>query len=132
MRAMILAALLAGGVCTAFPACAAAAPGASYDIIAQRAKIARIEMRPDTSFLNREERAVVDLLIEAARIDYARMENGLRDLLAESIRLQGDGDYADTKAFFDRHARLDDDARAVLAASAAIPTDIQPVYPDRI
>ena len=66
------------------------------------------------------------------RIDYDRMESGLRDLLAVLVRLQGDGDYAGTKAFFDRHARLDDRARAVLATTAHIPTDIQPVYPAKL
>ncbi|MEA1015457.1 dipeptidyl-peptidase 3 family protein [Sphingosinicella sp. LY1275] len=66
------------------------------------------------------------------RIDYAKMETGLRDLLADYIRLQGNGDYAGTKAFFDRYARLDDDARTVLANAAHIPTDIQPDYPERV
>jgi hypothetical protein len=63
------------------------------------------------------------------RVDYDRMEAGLRDLVAELVRLQGNGDYAGTRAFFDRHARLDERARAVLATTAHIPTDIQPVYP---
>ena len=66
------------------------------------------------------------------RIDYARLESGLGTLLGELIRLQGDGDYAGTKAFFERYARLDDNARTVLAATAHIPTDIQPDYPDSI
>jgi hypothetical protein len=66
------------------------------------------------------------------RIDYDKMEAGLRDLLADYIRLQGNGDYAGTKAFFDRYARLDDQAREVLANAAHIPTDIQPDYPERI
>jgi len=66
------------------------------------------------------------------RVDYDRMEAGLRDLVAELVRRQGDGDYAGTKAFFDRYARLDERARAVLATTAHIPTDIQPVYPDRV
>ncbi len=66
------------------------------------------------------------------RVDYDRMEAGLGELLAELIRLQGNGDYAGTKAFFERHARLDEQARAVLAKSAHIPTDIQPVYPMKV
>ncbi|HET9640731.1 MAG TPA: hypothetical protein VFP12_16165 [Allosphingosinicella sp.] len=66
------------------------------------------------------------------RVDYDRMEAGLRDLVGELVRLQGDGDYAGTKAFFDRHARLDERARAVLATTAHIPTDIQPVYPMKV
>jgi hypothetical protein len=66
------------------------------------------------------------------RVDYDRMEAGLRELLAELIRLQGNGDYAGTKAFFDRHARLDERARSVLAKTSHIPTDIQPVYPMKV
>ncbi|HEY0130456.1 MAG TPA: hypothetical protein VGB57_03555, partial [Allosphingosinicella sp.] len=66
------------------------------------------------------------------RVDYDRMEAGLSELLAELVRLQGNGDYAGTKAFFDRHARLDERARAVLAKTAHIPTDIQPVYPMKV
>lgn len=66
------------------------------------------------------------------RVDYDRMGSGLRDLVAELVRLQGNGDYAGTKAFFDRYAKLDDRARAVLATTAHIPTDIQPVYPERV
>jgi hypothetical protein len=66
------------------------------------------------------------------RVDYDRMEAGLRDLVAQLVRLQGNGDYAGTKAFFDRYARLDDRARAVLATTAHIPTDIQPIYPMKV
>jgi len=66
------------------------------------------------------------------RVDYGRLEAGLKALVAELVRLQGNGDYAGTKTFFDRYARLDDRAQAVLAATAHIPTDIQPDYPDRV
>ncbi|HEY6917357.1 MAG TPA: hypothetical protein VI381_06925 [Allosphingosinicella sp.] len=66
------------------------------------------------------------------RIDYAKMEAGIRDLVADLVRLQGNGDYEGTKAFFDRYARLDDTARAVLATMEHIPVDIQPIYPKRV
>jgi uncharacterized protein (UPF0335 family) len=66
------------------------------------------------------------------RIDYGRMEAGIRDLLTQLVRLQGDGNYEGTKAFFDRYARLDEEARTALAATAHIPTDIRPTYPSRI
>ena len=66
------------------------------------------------------------------RVDNDRMEAGIRDLVADLVRLQGNGDYAGTKAFFERLARLDENARAVLASAAHIPTDIQPIYPSRI
>ena len=66
------------------------------------------------------------------RIDYGRMESAIRDLTADLVRLQGNGDYEGTRAFFERYARLDGEARAVLAATAHIPTDIRPAYPSRI
>jgi len=66
------------------------------------------------------------------RIDYDRMAAGIRDLTADLVRLQGNGDYEGTRAFFERYARLDEEARAVLTASAHIPTDIRPVYPSSI
>ena len=66
------------------------------------------------------------------RVDFDKMAAGLRDLTAELVRLQGNGDYEGTKAFFERYARLDDNARTVLAATAGIPTDIQPDYPERV
>jgi hypothetical protein len=66
------------------------------------------------------------------RVDYDALAGGVTDLVAELVRLQGNGDYAGTKAFFDRYARLDERARAVLATTAHIATDIQPVYPMKV
>ena len=65
MRLYVLAALAAA---TALQPVAAAQPVPAYDLAVQRAKIARIEMNPDTSFLSAEERDVVNLLIQAARL----------------------------------------------------------------
>ena len=65
-------------------------------------------------------------------IDQTKMEAGLRDLLHDQLMLQARGDYEGTKAFFDRWARLDDPARAAIAAMGAIPVDIRPLYPERI
>src|SRR4051794_32296666 len=70
MRRSILAALLCATAACATgappppPAFVAAADG--YSVAAQRAKIVRIAMRPDTSFLTAEERDVVNDLIQAA------------------------------------------------------------------
>jgi hypothetical protein len=66
------------------------------------------------------------------RIDYPKLEAGVKELTAILVRLQGNGDYAGTKAFFERYARLDERARAVLATATGIPTDIQPDYPERV
>ena len=66
------------------------------------------------------------------RVDDAAMASGLRELLADLVRLQGDGDYAGMKALFDRYAHLDDHARAVNATLGDIPVDISPTYPEKI
>ncbi|GGC26268.1 hypothetical protein GCM10011371_12290 [Novosphingobium marinum] len=50
------------------PPPAAPAEEAPYDMTAQRAKLAIIEMNPDTSYLTAEEREVVNLLIEASNL----------------------------------------------------------------
>jgi hypothetical protein len=65
-------------------------------------------------------------------IDAARMEAGLRDLLHDQLMLQALGDYAGTRAFFERWAQLDEPARAAIAAMATIPVDIRPLYPERL
>ena len=65
-------------------------------------------------------------------VDYAKMESGLRDLLHDQLMLQAHGDYAGTKAFFARYAKLDDWARGRFAAMDDIPVDIQPIYPDGV
>jgi hypothetical protein len=66
------------------------------------------------------------------RIDYDRLEAGLKGLVGELVRIEGDGDYAGAKAFLDRYGRLDPDAQAVIATMGHIPVDIQPVYPSRV
>lgn len=65
-------------------------------------------------------------------VDYARMEQGIRDLLHDQLMLQATGDYAGTIAFFDRWAQLDTAAETRFAAMSDIPVDIRPIYPDDI
>lgn len=77
MRNFLFASLL---LATAPVPVVAATPEPAADIAATRAKMAKVEMRPDTSFLNAEERQVLNLLIQAAdlmdpiylRQEYAR------------------------------------------------------------
>lgn len=66
------------------------------------------------------------------RIDDAKFEAGLRDLLREMIVLQHNGDYAGVKAFMAKWAVLDDNARGVIASMKDIPVDIRPIYPDKV
>jgi len=62
------------------------------------------------------------------RIDDARMASGVRDLVGDLVRLQGDGDYTGMVAFFDRYAHLDARTREVIATLRDIPVDIAPIY----
>lgn len=66
------------------------------------------------------------------RVDDAKMEAGIRDLTAEIVRLQANGDYAGMVAFFDKYAHLDAEAKQVIATLKDIPVDITPVYPKSI
>ncbi|HUE80005.1 MAG TPA: hypothetical protein VMN38_10290 [Sphingomicrobium sp.] len=66
------------------------------------------------------------------RLDEAKIDGAIRDLVGEIVRLQGDGDYAATKAFLDRWGAFDPEASQVIGTMTHIPVDIQPVYPDRV
>jgi hypothetical protein len=66
------------------------------------------------------------------RVDDEAMAAGIRDLVGEIVRRQGDGDYAGMVALFDKYAHLDDNARTVIATLGGIPVDIAPVYPDKV
>jgi hypothetical protein len=66
------------------------------------------------------------------RLDYDRLEAGLRELVGALVRIEGEGDYAGARAFLDRYGRLDPEAQAVIATMTHIPVDIQPVYPSRV
>lgn len=66
------------------------------------------------------------------RIDEAKIDAAIRDLVAEIVRLQATGDHAGTKALLERWDDLDPQAQQVIASMGAIPVDIRPIYPDRI
>jgi hypothetical protein len=66
------------------------------------------------------------------RVNESRIDGAIRELVAAIVRLQGNGDYAGTKAFLDRYAIIDPEAQQVIDAMSGIPVDIRPIYPDRI
>ncbi|GAA4766727.1 hypothetical protein GCM10023219_10200 [Stakelama sediminis] len=66
------------------------------------------------------------------RVDDAKMESAIRDLLHQILMFQATGDYAGTKAFMAKWAVLDDHAKGVIATMHDIPVDIQPIYPDKV
>ncbi len=66
------------------------------------------------------------------RLDFVKLEQAISDLTGEIVVLQGNGHYADAKIFLDTYKKLDDNAKQVLASTGHIPTDIAPIYPDKI
>ena len=66
------------------------------------------------------------------RVNDDAMQAGIAALVADLVKLQGDGDYAGMNAFFDKYARLDAEAQSVIATLKDIPVDIAPVYPEKI
>ena len=117
MRRAILPLLLASAVCigcapttgeTGVRSAAAPADAAAddYDLRAQYAKLATIEMTPDTSFLTEEEREVVNLLIEASGyMDeiYLRQRGVQLPQLRETISRSRRADRDLLVAMFDRN-----------------------------
>ena len=117
MRRAILPLLLASAACigcapttgeTGVRSAAAPADAAAddYDLRAQYAKLATIEMTPDTSFLTEEEREVVNLLIEASGyMDeiYLRQRGVQLPQLRETISRSRRADRDLLVAMFDRN-----------------------------
>ncbi|MES3028603.1 MAG: hypothetical protein V4820_12200 [Pseudomonadota bacterium] len=66
------------------------------------------------------------------RVNDDAMQAAITSLLAELVKLQGDGDYAGMNAFFDRYAKLDPQAEQVIATLKDIPVDISPIYPEKL
>ena len=66
------------------------------------------------------------------RIDMAKMDGALAALIHDTIKLQGDGDYAGTRAFLAKWSTLDPNAGKVIGTMTGLPVDIRPVYPNRV
>ncbi len=76
--------------------------------------------------------AVWDEEAKRYRLDFAKLEQGIRDLTRDVIVIEGNGDYAAAKQFLDTVGVLDREAEAVIASMTDLPVDIDPVYPERI
>ncbi len=101
MRTFLLA-----GVLLATAAAPAIAAEPAYDLAASRAKIARIEMTPDTSYLSAEEKQVVNLLIRAAnRMSdiYLRQNYAANPQVRGAIARSRRADQAQLLDMFDLH-----------------------------
>ena len=66
------------------------------------------------------------------RVDFDKLEQAISDLTGIVVVLEGNGNYTDAKAFLDKYRNLDANAKKVIAATSHLPTDIAPIYPDKI
>ena len=75
---------------------------------------------------------VWDAAAKRFRIDPARLDAAIRDLVHDIIHLQATGDYEGTKAFLAKWAVMDAEAKQVTGQMGHIPVDIRPIYPDHV
>jgi hypothetical protein len=75
---------------------------------------------------------VWDAQAKRFRIDPAKLDAGIRDLVHDIITLQATGDYNGTKAFLAKWAVMDAEAKQVTGEMGHIPVDIHPIYPDHV
>jgi hypothetical protein len=83
-------------------------------------------------FIREKGGIVWDAEAKRFRVDEAKIDGAIRDLVGAIVRLQGNGDYAGTKAFLDKYAVLDPEAQQVIDTMKDIPVDIGPIYPEHI
>ncbi|HHL42078.1 MAG TPA: hypothetical protein ENJ42_00540, partial [Hellea balneolensis] len=66
------------------------------------------------------------------KLDFDKLEKAISDLTAKVVILQGNGNYDAAKSFLDEYSKLDAHAKEVIANTAHLPTDIAPIYPDKL
>ncbi len=66
------------------------------------------------------------------KIDFDKLEKAISDLTGMVVRLEGDGSYAAAEAFLAKYRHLDKHAKQIIASVDYLPTDIAPIYPDKI
>ena len=66
------------------------------------------------------------------RIDPAKLDAAIRDLVGDIVHLQANGDYNGTKAFLAKWAVMDAEAKQITGEMGHIPVDIHPIYSDQI
>ncbi|ROQ28516.1 dipeptidyl-peptidase 3 family protein [Gallaecimonas pentaromativorans] len=66
------------------------------------------------------------------RIDFKKLESAITGLVHDVVVVQGDGNYAEAKAFLTQYGHIDDGVRHVNASLGDVPVDIQPIYPSKI
>jgi len=66
------------------------------------------------------------------RLDFAKLEQAISDLTGKVVVIEGNGNYEAAAGFLQSYRQLDDHAKTVIATTSHLPTDIAPIYPDKI
>jgi len=81
------------------------------------------------NYLRERGAVIADEASGKVRVDFAKVEAGIRDLVRDLCMLQARGDYAGTKALLDKYGVTTPPLAAPLARLEGIPVDIRPIYP---
>jgi len=67
-------------------------------------------------------------------IDLARIPGAIASLAKELLEMEATGDRARTEAWFTKYDRMPAELKSALAATSAIPVDVNPVFsfPDKV
>jgi len=80
------------------------------------------------NFLREKGAFVYDAAAQKFRVDFGKIRDAVRDLAAQFLILEGDGDYEKVKQFLATYGRLDDVTKAILEKLKDIPVDIAPIF----
>lgn len=84
------------------------------------------------TYIMKEGGAAWDAEAKRYRLDFAKLEQAITGLTRDVVVVEGNGDYAAAKEFLDTMGVIDASGQSVIDSLKDIPSDIQPVYPDRI
>lgn len=66
------------------------------------------------------------------RVNHAKFDKALGELVAMIVMIQGDGDYDGAKKLFADWGKFDSESEAVVGTMSHIPVDIRPIYPEKV
>jgi hypothetical protein len=80
------------------------------------------------NYLREKGAFLYDPATEKFRVDFDRVKPAVRDLAAELLTIQGEGNYERAGQFLAKYGTQDDVIREMIAKLADIPVDIEPVF----
>ena len=80
------------------------------------------------NFMREKGAFVLDAASGRLKVDSGKIRGAIRDLAAEFLVVEGDGDYAKALAFVDKYRTMDEGTKAMIETLKDIPVDIYPIY----